>query len=348
MPLIFISHSSADAPFAKKLFNLLRTGCDLRLADISCSSVEGAGIETGEEFIAWIQEHLATAGLVLLVLSDNYYASTYCLAELGAAWALKRPIFPLALPSVDRDPGVVFLGRQSARVDRAGLYSLFDRIGDLYPPAKKSVKHWNGEAELFLDEMVDVLTNLPEPNTVSRTALERVEAKAEAAVKRIKTQDVAMETLRAQIQDLESAVTTSDVNEVRRKYAPAIEAYEAAVEEMQDNLRPLSRVEGRAIIAYATGEGWAPSAEVWRDESADLKAAIQSRWMVELEHGDYIANEEHPRYVGIFVSLGNLESAIRALEEDDRIRMEGDAGYYINAANFQYWVEAILKNQPLQ
>jgi len=106
MAILFISHSIADKLVIDDLFDLLQTGCDLRREDIFCISVEGAGIKTGEDFVDWIQDKLETSNLIILFLTENYYASRFCIAEMGAAWALKSDVFPLVVPGMDRDPGV--------------------------------------------------------------------------------------------------------------------------------------------------------------------------------------------------------------------------------------------------
>lgn len=90
MGIIFISHALADKPVIDDLFDLLQKGCSLRVPEIFCSSVEGAGIKTGEDFVKWVHANLVSSDLVILFLTPNYYASNFCIAEMGAAWAFKK------------------------------------------------------------------------------------------------------------------------------------------------------------------------------------------------------------------------------------------------------------------
>jgi hypothetical protein len=133
MPSIFISHASADKPIIDHFFDLVQTGCNIRLEDIFCTSIDGAGIETGSEFVDWIHRHIHFADLVILVVTPNYFASKFCVAEMGAAWALERNVFPMILPNMPRDIGAVMIGRQTAVIDQGGLDDLRDRDYECFP-----------------------------------------------------------------------------------------------------------------------------------------------------------------------------------------------------------------------
>ncbi|MHC4458485.1 MAG: methyltransferase domain-containing protein [Planctomycetota bacterium] len=114
-------------PVVDDLYDLLQMGCNLKREEIFCSPVEGAGIETGEDFVEWIDEKMVAAQLVILFVTPNYFASRFCVAEMGAAWALKKDIFPLTIPGMPRDAGAVLLGKQTAVVEPTGLDELRDK-----------------------------------------------------------------------------------------------------------------------------------------------------------------------------------------------------------------------------
>jgi hypothetical protein len=198
---VFVSHAASDKQVADELYDLLQTGCDLRREDIVCSSVEGAGIATGDDFIRWIDEHLARSSLVLLLLSSNYFASKYCLAEMGAAWALKKAVYPIVLPSVGRDPGVVFLGRQSARLDAPGLDDLRDRVANHFPHASKATARWSVKRAAFLEAITAIVDQLPLPAFVARAELERERARSGAAVQLFKEAEDEIRGLRDRIKE---------------------------------------------------------------------------------------------------------------------------------------------------
>lgn len=147
---IFISHTSADRKLAEGLFSLLQTGCGVPSGRIFCTSVDGAGIETGEHFVKWIHEHIRQARLVLLLVTRRYYESLFCVAEMGAAWALERQVFPMVMPGLPRDAGAVMIGRETKRINSKGLDDLRDRIALLHPKWKEATGRWNEKRDEYL------------------------------------------------------------------------------------------------------------------------------------------------------------------------------------------------------
>jgi len=183
MPLIFISHTSFDKIIIDDFFDLLQMGCDLRREEIFCSSVDGAGIETGKDFTDWIHANLEKSRIVILFLTENYYASRFCVAEMGAAWALDKEVFPLVVPGIERDPGAVMLGRQSALVDERGLDDLRDRIARQYPLASQATSRWSLKKDEFLRRFREKIPQLPKPPLIHRKLLEEEKKRTTEAMK---------------------------------------------------------------------------------------------------------------------------------------------------------------------
>lgn len=348
MPIVFISHASADGPFVNELYDLLQTGCDLRREDILCSSVESAGIETGQDFIDWIDGGIKAASIVILVLSENYLCSNFCVAELGAAWALEKSVFPLMLPSTGRDPGVVFLGRHSARVDDQGMDDLRDRIAKEHPPTAEGTARWSAKKAIFLGTAPEVMGTLPKPETVSRDAVRAAEEAARAAIDVASEQKRQIRSLQTEMEELRLAKNASEVTAIRKRHAPASELYEAALRELREQLKPLDKVQKRAVLAQVSGEWWHPSREVRDSWGNELDFAIGSSWLLEDDYCAVIANDEHPHYRNVFEAVAQLEGAIRDLPDDIRAEIEAEEGYLIDIRNYQYWEDAILQKGVLQ
>ncbi len=103
---IFISHSSYDKNKAEALCNYLeRIGFSGK--DIFCSTVPGNGVESkiSEE----IRQKLSKSAIFIILLSDNYFKSVYCLNEMGVIWYLDREILLISKPGFDRDKFKGFL-----------------------------------------------------------------------------------------------------------------------------------------------------------------------------------------------------------------------------------------------
>jgi nucleoside 2-deoxyribosyltransferase len=82
---VFVSHSNVDLVFARKLRNLLA-----RRANAQVFTAED--LSAGEKWEAKLRRELASADVVLALLTPNSVDSSWVLHEIGAAWALQKPI----------------------------------------------------------------------------------------------------------------------------------------------------------------------------------------------------------------------------------------------------------------
>lgn len=101
---IFISHASKDKELINKFVDsiiLLGMGVDSNI--IAYTSREDTGVPPGESIPQFIQDNIACADIVLLMISDNYKSSEVCLNEMGAAWALNKYIVQILLPNTSFD-----------------------------------------------------------------------------------------------------------------------------------------------------------------------------------------------------------------------------------------------------
>ncbi len=118
MPKIFISHSSKDAVLVERFSEFLQMGMNLHQNDIFCTSMQGT-LPTGEDFITAIKNSMAECKATIFLLTEAYMDSPFCLAELGAAWALGQTIFPLVVPPLTFDDirRTPISGRQCLKLD---------------------------------------------------------------------------------------------------------------------------------------------------------------------------------------------------------------------------------------
>lgn len=98
-PKIFISHSSADLKYIEPFVELL---ADIGLSNdnLFCPSVPDYSIPLSQDIYEYLSSLFSEHKLyVIFMLSDNYYKSTACLNEMGAAWVLKKEYISVLLPS---------------------------------------------------------------------------------------------------------------------------------------------------------------------------------------------------------------------------------------------------------
>ena len=97
---LFISHATADANIVEPFIRFLKDGLGISGDDIFCTSMIGT-LKTGNDFITQIKEGLQGCKKVVFIITENYLRSAFCLAELGAAWAIEQNIYPIIVPPVN-------------------------------------------------------------------------------------------------------------------------------------------------------------------------------------------------------------------------------------------------------
>jgi len=123
---IFLSHASADKALADLLRNTLVLG-GVAEDRIFYSSGRGTGIPSGEDVGTYLQRSLRDAGLVIELLSETFLTRPMCLMELGGAWTLGTPTYPIVVPPLTRGEAT----RQIGNV-QMGVLGTESEIGDIF------------------------------------------------------------------------------------------------------------------------------------------------------------------------------------------------------------------------
>jgi hypothetical protein len=99
---VFLSHASADKAVADLLRRTLVLGGvpDNR---IFYSSDRTSGIPAGVDVQSYLKRSLQEAGLVIELLSKSFLKRPMCLMELGGAWTLDVPTYPIVVPPLTRN-----------------------------------------------------------------------------------------------------------------------------------------------------------------------------------------------------------------------------------------------------
>lgn len=151
---IFISHSSKDKILIDKFVEkILILGLNLSKDDIFCTSTEGFGIKTGDDFRNAIKENISNAKITLLLISPNYKKSEICLNEMGAAWALNSHVLPVIIDPIDyKSVGVILEPLQIAKVnDSMFLDELSKIILKTLNKNNFDIVTWNKHKQEFID-----------------------------------------------------------------------------------------------------------------------------------------------------------------------------------------------------
>lgn len=127
---VFISHSHKDQIIAKALVDLLEQA-GLHRSNIIASSSPKAQLHTGSPLYRELRAALSDKNTFLIfLLSDNFYSSTVCLNEMGAAWVMDLDFQFMVLPgfSFEKVNGVIMennpVGISLSRIDDVTLTRL--------------------------------------------------------------------------------------------------------------------------------------------------------------------------------------------------------------------------------
>ena len=85
---IFLSYAAADRVYAHQVRNLLSQRPNVHLFTTETLSA-------GEDWQSKLKDELSKCDLFLVLLSPNSVESKWVLHELGAAWAIDKPIVPI-------------------------------------------------------------------------------------------------------------------------------------------------------------------------------------------------------------------------------------------------------------
>jgi hypothetical protein len=340
---IFLSHASKDKLLADRLVKLLTNGCDVSPNEILCTSLPGKGIPGGTpSFIEYLRGQLGHPKLVILLLSQNYFLSQFCLCELGATWRMQFPWFPLVVPPLAKEElgGVLEVVQAGSIVDQRYLDELREAV-IRHLDCKVPTATWNVEAGVFLNGLQDLIAALEKPPMVSRAELENARLQIQTAVGEIASRDKQMEKLKAQILDLEKCKDREQVNAANQKHSTDPVQFEQLVAGAKETLGKLCRATKKAIFFEGRGDHY-----TWdgKDEWNEVQEAEQ---VEEVE----IVND-YNRYCkprAEHIRVGKAQDALRDLAEflkdeahfDFAAKLEDEHGFPMRLSNKEFWHEIL-------
>jgi hypothetical protein len=344
--MIFVSHSSKDKVVIDDFVDLLQKGCNLNIDFISCTSVEGADIKTGEEFIEWIENTINESCIVILFITPNYYGSSFCIAEMGAAWGLKKSVFPIMAPDVDRDAGIVLTGRQTQKIDKEGLDKLRDEIlGNCGITSTQNTARWNSKRNAFLRLFNDKYYKITKDSPVPIESYRGLQDELEATQNLYDECQEELSKHKEQVKRLESLKDKDEVNEVKKDYMSDLDTYNNYINELHSILSDISAVTIRCLYASLRGELWIPEKDDKQFLSKDIENEIEYEHIL-IDHFDmkdgYIANTDHKKIGRILQKLHEFQNFLESeMKEEDFEYLDEHRDFPIKLENRAFWEEEI-------
>ncbi len=337
---IFISHAVKDKDLADKLVDvLLNNGCDVPVGEIFCTSLEGMGIPAGSNnFIQVIRDHIQQPSLVILLLTENYFCSTFCQCELGATWAMNLPTFPIVVPPLKKSGLKATLAvTQAGDVNDSGyLDELRDAVKEKHGAEVKTAR-WNLKKDLFLKELPDVLANLPKPAQVPAEKLKEAEQKYREALEELEEAEKRQKELGRQIEELKKLKDTEQVKVVAAKFSTADKEFGRLQQEAQKALKKLCRATRIALYWRMRDEAYHPEDQDAWDEVETAKAEREV-WVNEDESATAELNDKHPRVQAADVALRELERFLGNRRQEDFVEeLTKECEFPIELSNKEFW-----------
>lgn len=138
---IFISHASKDKELVLKFSNFLEA-LDVNI-EVFCSSVTRS-IRSGSDYVQYIVNELNNSDVFIPIISPNYYASKFCMIELGFAYSTlynlhsknnEDYIYPFCIPPIQKEAALSGTPLATLQVveitDVDGIRSFIDSLIEL-------------------------------------------------------------------------------------------------------------------------------------------------------------------------------------------------------------------------
>lgn len=339
---IFISHSSKDKALADKLADLLTTGCGVHPNDILCTSLEGKGIPAGtSNFIEYLRGQIQDPKLVVLLLSENFFASQFCICELGAVWGMNLTNFPLVVPPMTKGKvkATLMVAQMGSVTDEVYLDELRDVVGkelDAHLPTPT----WTIKRDGFLKSLDPVLKSLPVPDYVSADMFKEAQERYQAALADISVREQEVEKLKAQIVDLSSLKDAAQVKKVNRKYTKIADEFERLCDAAAGELRALKTATVASLFYYQSGNEYFPTGDEWDD----VKKAEDIKEVETKTEDKCIPRTTHPRVRQAIKALKDLRKFVDTIKEEQFFKdFEAENQFEVDITNKEFWQKYLVK-----
>jgi len=329
---IFLNHSSKDKELVDALVQLIEGGIGIRSNQIFCTSLEDQGIPPGVDFKTHIQNQIGNAQTVVAVVSSQYYASAFCMCELGATWALVKEFIPLLVPPVDYSDlrGTLF-GSQALPIDQDIKLDTMQSVLVKLSSHPEKVSRWNSRKKQFLDGLPVLLKLLPPTETLSLKQAEKLIAERNAYQQDFEKADLDIVALKKQVGELEKAKDYKAVVEIRRKYTDHNNEFEALVNQTQRFTTALPQVVREALYDFWQHRDFIPGDFAGADEAIEYK-------LLKTDGHTLRPNEDHPKVQRAIEAIKLLSDFVSEPPENFASEYREEHDDLFDITNKSFWM----------
>ena len=318
---VFISHAVANKVLADRLVDLLETGVGIPDSDIFCSSLENMGIPSGTNFIDFIRKQISEPWVVILLLSEEYFHSHFCLCELGAAWVLSHRIVPLLSPPLEfKDVKAVLTGVQVLKIDDgAGLNQMQEDLIKALGIKGKAFARWEAKRNRFLEEVKQIISEASPRDSFAGEEFTELKSKYDEAVNEIEEMEAEIEEKERLIEKLKRAKDKEQVKEIISESLDEAETFQELVKTAKTSLKSLPSIVNEGLYYHSRDEclPWPNPFDDYRKEQVDQ--AIEEDYLQGEDEGCVVV-EEDPRIKKAISAIWDLRSFVNSIEEESQFR----------------------------
>lgn len=303
---LFISHAVDDKPLVKAFVRLLESGIGVPPPDIFCSSLNGQGIRPGTEFKDSIRGHLDDATCVIALVTPNFYASAFCMCELGGVWLQAKSLIPVIVSPLNfGDLKAVLVGIQTLKIgDPSELDQLRDEIAERLSFKALATPRWNEDRDDFLKKLDSILDQLPANTPIPRSTYAKLLDELDEYKQEYTKAEEEIERLKELNADLLKLKDARKATAVVQKHSSTIQNFESLISAAKITIGALPFHVREALYYDVRSEDYKPE-----QSDEDLNLAI--------ENGQLRMNAEDTGFK-LQSSDPKVSKAMEALDELER------------------------------
>ncbi len=343
---IFVSHASDDTPLVSEFVELLISGVGVQADDIFCSSLNGHGVPPGDNFIEFVKDELANTGAVVLVLTKNYYESTFCVCEMGASWALAHDLYPILVPPMQyNDVNTILSNVYLTKIDDKGDLTEFrDHLGESLGLSPTRNARWEARRDTFVSQLPELLEQIPSPESVDREEYDSLQEKYEEAQEMIKDLNSEKNRLQNLVEEVRQADSESDRDEIVRESIDEWGEFNELISQVTDELEDLPPIVREALFYHFRERDLTIDSFNQRSLDEAARKAERKDYLIEYQNGQFAVNKRDPKIERTINYIRDLKSFLDHPSEDFLEAFKEEFEYIPGIRNQRLWSDHLNVN----
>ncbi len=314
---VFISHAVKDKALAAEIVTLIEEGIGVPESEIFCSSLQGHGIPTGENFVTYIKGQMLEPKVVVMLLTPAYFESQFCVSELGAAWIKSHAIFPILVPPLKHsDVKAVLLGTQVINIDHElGYNELMETLHAEVQCVPKSQTKWEMKRRAFLKAIEPLVEKVEGPTNIPAAEHAKVVAQLSEAQGELDQSDEEVRALKKQLAATSALKDKAAVAAVEAEFAPDdVVDLKPEYDRLLKDVAEYRSKFGNAVFMFVLCQHYHLPYTIEQEDDSQFEAAARRKY-IDLDQGADVL-WSNPTMKGLSNALGAVEDFVRVNQRE--------------------------------